>query len=785
MNGDSSAGSDGLSVPFYKVFWYKIKHILLKTFNEAIQKGELSSSQKRGIITLLHKGDNRKNLSNWRPISLLNTDYKIFSKVISFRIKNVLPKIISKSQKGFLKDRNITELIRNIDDIINSTYLSSSTGLLASVDFKKAFDSLSKTSIINSLKLFNFGPYLIKLVAVLMCNSESCVKNAGWLSSWFPCERGVRQGCSSSPYLFIIVAELMSIKIRSASILHDFIIPPNNTTIPRILQYADDTTLFIKSESDLESALNIIDSFGNVSGLKLNRKKSVILPIGGFERDYFSTSNVRWLKNDEYIKIAGIYFGAKQEASKIDLNWKSKIEDIMKVIKAWSHRHISLYGKIIICKTYLLSKINYIIQSLSLPSAVLDEIDRILFKFIWQKKFSNKKTFEKVKRSVMCKKFSEGGLNMVSVKDQQIAFQLKWIKVLARDSQKNNFAHYYLDKLGGIHYLLHCSSSVDDKFLEDNIKSTFWTDIIKSWFHWKPKIENSVVSTVDILCQPIFLNSNIRYKNRSLYIKQFIRGGLLFLYDLIQNKQLGNLNDVQQRLNKYPGLVFDYYAIINAIPERWKLKLSMIKDEEINEAKSRTINFPEITAQLFKKNNKDIRNIVIDSKNSIPCSQNFWKRKLDTDISMHYDIAISTTSETRLRVLHFKILHNIYPTNIMLQKMKIKENNLCETCQVKDYIEHFFVDCNLLKGFWSFISNKILIEMDTRINLTKNNIIFGVTKQDFNRVSSSCLKFINYILLIGKMCISKFKYGKIKNIYLVFDYEWRLRRNQIPGCMQT
>ena len=91
LNGDSSAGSDGLSVPFYKVFWYKINHILLKTFNQAIQKGELSSSQKRGIITLLHKGDNRKNLSNWRPISLLNTDYKIFSKVISFRINNVLP----------------------------------------------------------------------------------------------------------------------------------------------------------------------------------------------------------------------------------------------------------------------------------------------------------------------------------------------------------------------------------------------------------------------------------------------------------------------------------------------------------------------------------------------------------------------------------------------------------------------------------------------------------------------------------------------------------------------
>ena len=382
MNNDSSAGCDGLSAPFYKVFWNKLKIILLESFNEAIEKGELSTNQKRGIITLLHKGDNRNYLTNWRPISLLNTDYKIFSKVISSRIKAVLPKIISTSQKGFLKNRNITELIRNIDDILNLTNTSKSSGLLASVDFRKAFDTLSKNTILNSLKIFNFGPYLINLVSVLMCNSESCVTNAGWLSTWFPCERGVRQGCSSSPYLFIIAAELMSIKLRSDSSINNLTLLPYNIKIPRIFQYADDTTLFLKSEADLEYALNIIDEFGKVSGLKLNRHKSVIMPIGGFVRDNFSTSDVKWLKEDEFIKITGVYFGSKLEASKIDLNWKTKIDDMIRTIKRWSQRNISLYGKVIICKTFLLSKINYIIQSLSLPSQVLDEIDRISFKFI-------------------------------------------------------------------------------------------------------------------------------------------------------------------------------------------------------------------------------------------------------------------------------------------------------------------------------------------------------------------------------------------------------------------
>ena len=337
-----------------------------------------------------------------------------------------------------------------------------------------------------------------------MCNTESCVKNAGWLSSWFPCERGVRQGCSASPYLFIIAVELMSIKLRFSSNIDDLTILPYNTKVPRLYQYADDTTLFLKSENDLESALTIIDNFGNISGLKLNRKKSVILPIGGFKRDYLSASAVRWLNDDEFIKITGVYFGSKLEASKIYLNWKNKINDMIRTINRWNQRNISLYGKIIICKTFLLSKINYIIQSLSLPSEVLDDIDRMLFKFIWQKKYTNKRTFEKVKRIIMCKNIKEGGLSMISIRDQQQVFHIKWLKLLYRDNEENNSAHFFLNQIGGIDYILHCSAAVDGKFLEENIKSSFWKDVLKSWFLLNSKIKKDLTTNVDILTQPLF-----------------------------------------------------------------------------------------------------------------------------------------------------------------------------------------------------------------------------------------------------------------------------------------
>ena len=289
-----------------------------------------------------------------------------------------------------------------------------------------------------------------------------------------------------------------------------------------------------------------------------------------------------------------------------------------------------------------------------------------------------------------------------------------------------------------------------------------------------------MITNVDILSQPLFLNSYIQYKDKSLYIKSFINGKLVFLVDLLQNKHLMNFHDIQQSIDTYPGLLFDHNAIVNAIPKNWKLQLTEIDDQDIQKAISRTATIPEIAKQLFEKDNKIIRKVFNNSKCNIPCSQNFWKNKLNVDISNHFDIAIHTSSETRLRLLHFKILHNIYPTNIMLKKMKIKESHLCETCGTIDYTEHFFVECNKLNGFWSFICNKILIDTGIRITLTTNNILFGVSRKDVNKISSTCLRYINYIILIGKMCISKFKYGKIKNLSMIFEHEFHLRRNQIP-----
>lgn len=136
-------GNDGLPVEFYKTFWNLVGNISVDSLNESFVKGEMSSSQKQAVITLIEKKDqDRCDLKNWRPISLLNVDAKIASKAIAERMKRLLPNLIHENQFGYIPGRRINENIRSVLDILDYTKYKNLQGLLVFIDFEKAFDSL-------------------------------------------------------------------------------------------------------------------------------------------------------------------------------------------------------------------------------------------------------------------------------------------------------------------------------------------------------------------------------------------------------------------------------------------------------------------------------------------------------------------------------------------------------------------------------------------------------------------------------------------------------------------
>ena len=148
------------------------------------------------------------------------------------------------------------------------------------IDFEKAFDTVEWSFIWKTLDYFNFAPSLISWIQLCYRNIQSCVLNNGWASNYFTPERGVRQGCPLSPYIFILCAEILAAKIRRNNDIKGITVCGNEI---KISQYADDTTMILDgSKKSLLSALLDLELFGAISGLRLNDKKTEILWIGSY-----------------------------------------------------------------------------------------------------------------------------------------------------------------------------------------------------------------------------------------------------------------------------------------------------------------------------------------------------------------------------------------------------------------------------------------------------------------------------------------------------------------------
>ena len=158
MQNDKSPGNDGLTNEFYETLWNELKEICIDSVSETKEKRHLSTSQRQAVITLIGKKDKDKRfIWNWRPISLQNVDLKITSKVLSEKLKKVLPDLISTQQTAYVKNRHIGEGGRLISDIIEIARLKKLEGFLVTMDIEKAFDSLDHNFLISTLEKYGFN----------------------------------------------------------------------------------------------------------------------------------------------------------------------------------------------------------------------------------------------------------------------------------------------------------------------------------------------------------------------------------------------------------------------------------------------------------------------------------------------------------------------------------------------------------------------------------------------------------------------------------------------------
>ena len=164
--------------------------------------------------------------------------------------------MIHSDQTGFIKERYIGENIRLISDLLEQTEKDQSTGILLSLDFRKAFDTLEWPLIQYMLSRYNFGTNLGKWIEIFYTNVETAVLNNSFATNWFKPSSGVRQGCPLSPFLFILTAELMSNKIHQTDSVKGICLFNNEI---KLSQFADDTNLFCANVASVEAAMAVVN----------------------------------------------------------------------------------------------------------------------------------------------------------------------------------------------------------------------------------------------------------------------------------------------------------------------------------------------------------------------------------------------------------------------------------------------------------------------------------------------------------------------------------------------
>ena len=202
-------GMNGFTTEFYKAFWNDIKTCLFDTIAFLFKICKLTESQYQGVITLIPKPDKNHLLEcNYRPITLLNYDYKIISKVINNRLKYLLHHLVSNEKNGFTKGRYIENNTRLMFDFIDYADCHNKQSTLLSLDMCKTFDSLKWTFISKVLECYGFGDKFLRFLKTVYNNPSCCIINNIYMCSFFEVPTGVRLGdpLSSTIYVYLCSA---------------------------------------------------------------------------------------------------------------------------------------------------------------------------------------------------------------------------------------------------------------------------------------------------------------------------------------------------------------------------------------------------------------------------------------------------------------------------------------------------------------------------------------------------------------------------------------------------
>ena len=340
-----------------------------KLFKQWWEHENIDTEELKARVALIYKKGDTNKFDNYRPISLLNTLYKIFAAIVQKRIANNLDKHLQKTQFGFRADKATGDAIHLIRRVMEFGESTKNNLYLVLLDWEKAFDKVDRNQLFNSMKRMGVNQKLIDITKSLYRETVFCVELDGYTSDWLPQNTGIRQGCPLSPYLFLIVMTTLFHDVHQKC---DHRLKRNRVPGADFdeVTYADDTICISRCIATMNNFIKGIEEEGIKYGMKLNKTKCELLTNNPNARIIFPDGNlVKKHKSATYLGCElGLRTTSREEISK---RFAASMAIMKKLDLFWRHSDCPIHIKVYTADAELRSKLLYGLESAQLIQSVL------------------------------------------------------------------------------------------------------------------------------------------------------------------------------------------------------------------------------------------------------------------------------------------------------------------------------------------------------------------------------------------------------------------------------
>jgi len=402
-------GLDGIPVDLYRKYKDVLAPVLTDLYCAIGLLGEMPRGFLDGVLVTPPKPGEPTNCNNYRPLTLLNADYRVLAKVLSRRLRDIQHKIIEPEQSGFMPGRHIGDNLMLLQ-LLPVAVGPFSQAVTIFADFYKAYDTLWREFMFRVLQVQGVGAGFLRWVRLLLSDTGAHALVNGWLSSKFRYTAGVRQGCPLSPQLYICVAQALLTFLKAKG----FGVPVAATTLTAS-QFADDTQVFLQSMARVPAFLECMQRFKEASGQGLNLDKTSLMPIGRAAREALwqqqclaqllerhptatpeslqqqakALAVAQYLKDPaavpDNLSVSGLRVVSKTKClglllkadGTLDVDWQARLAAVMKVYGHISHLPLSTFGRGFASASYGVSKLLYAAEFAGLPPAdIISQLEK-------------------------------------------------------------------------------------------------------------------------------------------------------------------------------------------------------------------------------------------------------------------------------------------------------------------------------------------------------------------------------------------------------------------------